>query len=98
MKPRQIGAFFMKSDRDEIINKLYNDNLTLQASINLLKDIFIAYVYEKDGKEKATAFSSYFDQSLSKYREDIVLSSPAKDEYLDDQSKNTLDKFRDLLK
>ena len=45
MKPRQIGAFFMKSDRDEIINKLYNDNLTLQASINLLKDIFIAYVY-----------------------------------------------------
>jgi hypothetical protein len=86
----------MDYDINEIITKLYAENMVNTAAIKLLTGMLFGYLDTVD-KVKHDAMKKFFDDHLSRLVEQEVLKSELKDEYLEHFSQNALRKYLDQL-
>ncbi|WP_259070216.1 hypothetical protein HDF24_15205 [Mucilaginibacter sp. X4EP1] len=85
-------------DRDELIGKLYADNLFLKAQTKLLLHLIMTVASKSNCGFDASAIIDVYNSKIQEYYEDQQLLSPFRDEILEAASENFLKQLKDQLK
>jgi hypothetical protein len=87
----------MEFNLDEFLTTLYAQNIKQKAEIIILRGL-VLHLLCKGDKDKIEKMDTLFDSQLPTVLEALILDSPLKDEYLQKQANEFLQKIKDELK